>query len=144
MTPGLYASPPPRGEGWRWANFSPAELACRCAGRFCDGEYYHDPDFLDGLQGLRDRAGRPIRITSGRRCAQWNAAVGGAPLSQHRLTLAVDIALAGHDRHALAREAERLGFTGIGYAVSFLHLDRRARPARWFYGAASRAAWGTA
>ena len=47
------------GANWRWPNFHIPELACRCAGRFCDGAYWHAPDFLDRLQGLRDAASRP-------------------------------------------------------------------------------------
>lgn len=126
---------------WRWPHFSIPELACRCGGRFCAGEYWHDPDFLDALEALRARAGRALIVTSGHRCALWNAAVGGAPASQHK-RLAVDIALAGHDRHALLEAAVSLGFTGLGLARTFLHLDRRARPARWFYRG-SESLWQT-
>ena len=117
---------------WRWPHFSVAELACRCDGRFCSGEYWHAPDFLDALEAVRAEVGAPLVIVSGHRCRGWNAAVGGAPLSQHK-TIAADIALAGHDRFALLAAAERAGFTGFGLGRSFLHVDRRARPARWFY-----------
>ena len=120
-------------QGWRWPHFTVSELACRCAGRFCDGAYWHDPGFLDALEDLRARAGhRPLVITSGHRCALWNAAVGGAPRSMHR-TLAVDIALRGREPARLEAAARAAGFTGIGLAGGFIHLDRRARPARWTY-----------
>ncbi|MEM9422931.1 MAG: D-Ala-D-Ala carboxypeptidase family metallohydrolase [Pseudomonadota bacterium] len=125
-------------EEWVWPHFSISELACRCGGRFCHAEYWHDPLFLDALEALRAEVGRPLIVTSGHRCDQWNAAVGGAPLSQHK-TLAVDIALAGHDRHALRKAANEQGFTGQGLARSFLHLDRRARPAIWYYGRSNEA-----
>lgn len=118
---------------WRWSHFSIPELACRCGGRFCQSSYWHDPDFLDALEALRASAGRPLIVTSGHRCAQWNAAIGGAPLSQHK-QIAVDIALLGHDRFALRDAALRNGFRGQGLARTFIHLDRRARPATWFYG----------
>lgn len=117
---------------WRWAHFSVAELACRCAGRYCAGEYWHDPDFLDGLEALRAKVRAPLIINSGHRCAGWNARVGGAPLSRHK-QIAADIRLAGHDRFALLAAAERAGFTGFGLGRAFLHIDRRARPARWSY-----------
>lgn len=117
---------------WRWAHFSVAELACRCAGRYCAGEYWHDPDFLDGLEALRTKVRAPLIINSGHRCAGWNARVGGAPLSQHK-QIAADIRLAGHDRFAVLAAAERAGFTGFGLGRAFLHIDRRARPARWNY-----------
>ena len=127
--------------GWRWPHFMPAELSCRCGGRFCAGEYWHDPDFLDALEVLRAEAGRPLVVNSGHRCAVWNTYVGGARFSLHR-SIAADIALAGHDRHTLLDAAGRLGFTGLGLAKTFLHLDRRPRPARWFYPR-SEHAWRT-
>ncbi len=126
---------------WRWPHFSVRELACRCAGRFCAGEYWHDPGFLDALEALRADAGHALVVNSGHRCTLWNAAVGGAPLSRHK-TLAVDIALSGHDRHALRAAAIGRGFTGLGLARTFLHLDRRGRPATWTYSG-SLSAWTT-
>ena len=123
----------------RWPNFRAHEFACKCGGRFCAGEYWHDPGFLDALQSVRNETG-PLIITSGHRCALWNAQVGGAPRSQHK-TIAADIALAGHNRHQLLRSVKRAGFTGLGLAQTFLHVDRRARPATWFYGAKSRHLW---
>jgi len=84
---------------------------------------------------------RPLAVNSWHRCEQWNVSVGGATNSMHR-TIAVDLALAGHDWFALLAAAERLGFTGIGRARMFIHLDRRAAPARW-YCKRSAASWQT-
>ena len=125
--------------GWRWPHFMPRELACRCSGRFCRGAYWHDEAFLDALEALRADVGRPLVINSGHRCDLWNAYVGGAAHSMHK-TIAVDIALAGQDRHALLAAAQRQGFTGFGLGRNFLHLDRRAVTARWFYSG-SAASW---
>lgn len=124
---------------WRWPHFSPSELSCKCSGRFCKGAYWHDTAFLDALQMLRDDIDRPLHISSGHRCARWNAHVGGAPKSRH-LEIAVDILLAGHNRFALRDAAVSLGFSGIGMARSFLHLDRRAQLANWYY-VGSRSTW---
>lgn len=126
---------------WAWPNFSIAELACGCGGRFCDRAYWHDPNFLDHLQALRDQIGKPLIINSAHRCPQWNALIGGAPHSQHK-QLAVDIALQDHDRFALLRCSRALGFTGLGLARTFLHLDRRLQPATWFYPG-SETSWQT-
>lgn len=126
---------------WRWPHFTITELACRCAGRFCSGEYWHDPEFLDALEDMRARAGRVLIITSGHRCDGWNAAVGGVPNSKHK-QIAADIWLNGHDRRALLTHAEACGFTGIGLGTSFIHLDRRERPARWYYNG-SKQLWQT-
>ncbi|MEO1660915.1 MAG: D-Ala-D-Ala carboxypeptidase family metallohydrolase [Pseudomonadota bacterium] len=117
------------------------ELACRCAGRFCRGAYWHDPVFLDRLQALREAVGEPLILTSAHRCPQWNAAVGGAPFSQHK-RIAVDVLLQGHDRRALFGLAQQAGFTGFGLARNFLHLDRRGQSAIWYYQG-SEAEWQT-
>jgi len=117
---------------WRWPHFTPRELACRCSGRFCADAYWHDPEFLDALEALRAAMGRPLVVNSGHRCEGWNTAVGGAAQSMHR-TIAVDLTLAGHDRFAMLSAAERLGFAGVGLAKTFIHLDRRPVPARWYY-----------
>ena len=124
---------------WRWPHFSPRELACRCAGRHCDGEYWHDPEFLDSLEALRSACGGALIVNSGHRCPGWNAEVGGAAKSCH-LEIAVDISLRNHDRHLILAKAQTLGFTGIGLGENFIHLDRRANPARWFYPG-SEASW---
>ncbi|WP_233350594.1 D-Ala-D-Ala carboxypeptidase family metallohydrolase [Henriciella barbarensis] len=113
------------------------ELSCRCGDRFCSGQYWHDPDFLDALEDMRARVDRPLVLTSGHRCAGWNAAVGGAPLSRHK-QIAADIQIAGHSREALLDAAVGAGFTGLGLGRSFLHVDRRARPARWYYPGSER------
>jgi len=127
--------------GWRWPHFSISELSCRCGGEFCEGEYWHAPDFLDALQALRRKIGKPLQLTSAHRCPQWNAYVGGAPLSQHK-QLAVDIHLRAHDRFALLQNAKLLGFSGLGLARTFLHLDRRSTPAVWYYSG-SETLWQT-
>ncbi len=119
----------------RWPNFSARELACPCCGELCVV-----PRALDAVQRLRTAMAAPLLIDSGHRCALHNARVGGAPLSQHK-SLAFDVALAAHDPMALHAQARAAGFTGFGYANSFLHLDTRARPAHWFYGKRSIAKW---
>lgn len=126
---------------WRWPHFSPRELACRCGGRFCAREYWHDAAFMDALEVLRASVGQALIVTSGHRCTGWNRLIGGAARSQH-LMIAVDIALIGHDRFAVLSAAEAAGFTGIGLAGSFIHLDRRDGVARWYYKR-SKSLWQT-
>ena len=126
---------------WRWQNFQIAELACKCSDRYCRGQYWHAPRFLDHLQTLRDRIGRPLTVRSGHRCALWNAHVGGAPKSQHK-QIAVDLAVSGHDRAQLYAAARETGFSGFGLARSFIHLDLRPQTATWFYHR-SRETWMT-
>lgn len=143
MTPVLFHGGWPASKPWdavRWPHFTPAELSCKCGKRFCGGEYVHDPEFLDALEKLREAMAGPIVINSGHRCAEHNRREGGAKNSQH-LVLAADVRIDPHDRHKLRAEAEALGFNGIGLGLTFLHIDRRARPAVWGYGPASARAW---
>lgn len=123
----------------RWPHFSPRELACRCNGRFCAGEYWHDPGFLDAMSALRLALGGPVRVNSGHRCALWNAHVGGAPLSQHK-KIAVDVALAGHDPVRMFHAAQAAGFSGRGLYQGFIHLDRGPMR-RWYGGKIAEDLW---
>ncbi len=129
---------------WRWPNFSARELACKCRVH-CRGEYFHDPDFLDHLEALRAEVMQPLRITSGRRCLPHNRAVGGASRSQHMLRVAADISLNGHLRAVLARAAVKVGFSGIGFGKTFLHVDQReGAKVGWNYTPDAAAAWKSA
>jgi hypothetical protein len=98
------------------------------------------PEALDALENLRRAMNASLAIDSGHRCALHNARVGGAPLSMHK-TLAFDIALGAHDPAKLARVAHSAGFRGFGFGQTFLHLDTRAKAARWFYGKRSEEKW---
>ena len=46
---------------------------------------------INMLEPVRARYGAPIKVTSGYRCKQLNAAIGGATKSQHCLGQAVDV-----------------------------------------------------
>ena len=117
----------------RWPNFHPSEFACNLT-----GECYHWPDFLDRLQAARTAVGRPFKINSGHRSFIHNARVGGSPTSQH-LTLAVDISLEGHDRHDLRMVLRDVGFSGIGYYNTFIHIDLGR--ARFWFGKGAKSSW---
>lgn len=113
---------------WPWADFQPVEVACRCC-----GELYLDRASMDALQRLRNAWGKPIIINSGHRCAAHNAAVGGAPASQH-LDIAFDCRCPSLEQKDFCRLALEAGFTGIGRypGKGFVHLDRG--PARVWWG----------
>ena len=73
------------------------------------------------LEPMRAKLG-PIRITSGYRSPEKNAAIGGAKRSQHMLGEAVDLALVkGHSAPAVLRAIHDLGLPvdqAIGYIPS--------------------------
>ena len=86
----------------------------------------------------------PIRINSGYRTPAYNAAVGGAKLSQHVQGRAIDIrhaTLKPYDLFAKIRRMEKDGalplLGGIGLYATFVHIDVRPRQANgrlaiWF------------
>ena len=92
-------------------------------------------DLLEKLQTLRDKLEVPLVIMSAYRCPIHNKAVEGADRSQHLLGTAADISLHTIDLSAehIAETAEKIGFTGIGFYNTFLHLDVRPWKARWDY-----------
>ncbi len=78
---------------------------------------------MERLQQVRDAAG-PLVITSGVRCADHNARIGGVPDSAHVMGVAADIACRSSGRRmALIRGLLAAGFTRIGVAKTFVHVD---------------------
>lgn len=51
----------------------------------------HLSELVDALNGIRDALGCPIWVTSGFRCKQLNAAVGGVKTSAHQCGYAADL-----------------------------------------------------
>ncbi len=106
--------------GWRWPNFSPAEIGCRGTGKLLINDAA-----LDKLQALRDRIGEPIIIRSAYRSPEHNRAVGGAKRSKHLLGEAFDIAMSNHDPGNFEQAAREVGFLGFGFypRSDFMHID---------------------
>ena len=88
------------------------------------------PDFLDRLDRLRSRYGRPLRVLSAYRSPSHNALVGGAPLSRHKEADACDLSIVGEDKAVIDRLAHEVGFRGFGYYNTFIHVDM-GRPRSW-------------
>lgn len=105
---------------WRWANFSPEEIACRG-----DGEIHINEVALDRLQALRDQLGVPLIVHSAYRSPDYNRRVGGAKRSMHLQGAAFDISMANHDPESFEAAARAVGFTGFGFypRQNFMHVD---------------------
>ena len=125
-----------------WPHFSNAELTCQCG---CDRQEMV-PSFLDKVEILRVAFGKPMPVTSGFRCPNYNQQASTTGLSgPHTTGKAVDIQVSGADAYHLLGLAIRHGFTGIGlsqkgqHGSRFLHLDAiepgpgRQRPTIWTY-----------
>jgi uncharacterized protein YcbK (DUF882 family) len=110
-------------------HFKLSEFACPC----CKRVMLH-PMLLNKLVEFREMIGKPIYITSGYRCSEYNQKVEGIKSSYHLLGLAADIKIEGLSALDLLEYAESINFTGIGLyeKKNFLHLDvRPTKLARW-------------
>lgn len=106
--------------GWRWASFSPRELACKGTGKLLVNE-----DALDKLQALRDRLRKPLILTSAYRSPEHNRRVSGAKASKHLEGIAFDVRMDNHDPWEFENAARAVGFTGFGFypKSGFMHID---------------------
>lgn len=105
-------------------NFFRDEFACRCGCGFDTVDHR----LVEGLQRLRDIMQAPIHINSACRCPEHNAAVGGAPKSQHLLGKAADIKMDGYTSEEVSDFAKLLGeFANSGIIIydTFTHVDVR-------------------
>lgn len=100
--------------------FTPKELECKCG---CGG--LPKQEFVSRLDKLREKYGKPMKVSSGYRCPAHNKAVGGSPNSRHMTGEAADILLDSAESYKVAKLAYEMGFGGIGVAKTFLHLDIR-------------------
>lgn len=87
---------------------------------------------LELLEILRGKIGhKPIIVTSGYRCEEYNKKVGGVPRSYHLLGMAADIKVPGMQPADLITHAEEVGFLGLGLYKTFCHLDIRYSLSIW-------------
>lgn len=112
------------------AYFQSSEFRCPCCGRVKVAE-----KLIQGLQKLRDRLGVPIHVTSGYRCKEHNAAVGGSTNSLHLTGQAADItcklSLLRLYFEALGIGEFQTGGVGLYPDNNFIHVDVRNSRARW-------------
>jgi uncharacterized protein YcbK (DUF882 family) len=102
-----------------------------------------DENFLQMLDEVRDKFGKPIVINSGYRSEEHNAAVGGKPKtetsrgSSHMYGLAADIKCDNSvDRFHLIFLLQETGFQRIGVAKTFIHVDldfEKSQQVMWMY-----------
>ena len=83
-----------------------------------------DKDFLSILDNARDIAKTPFKITSGYRTKEHNVNVGGVEGSSHTKGVACDIACSdSRARYIIIQSLLEAGFTRIGIASNFIHVD---------------------
>lgn len=97
-----------------------------------------DPSSLERLDACRQLAGVPFIITSAYRSKEYDVAFGRSGNSAHTRGRAFDIACSDNrTRYLIVASAIRVGFTRIGIANSFIHLDDDVHclpsPRIWLY-----------
>jgi uncharacterized protein YcbK (DUF882 family) len=119
-------------------NFTVGELV-KSGGRYADAARI-SPALVRLLQGIRDRAGRSVRITSGYRSWARNKQVYAgygktATLSRHCSGQAADIRISGMSGLDIAKLAIDVGGpnVGVGIGGNYAHVDVRGTWAVWTY-----------
>jgi zinc D-Ala-D-Ala carboxypeptidase len=99
------------------------------------GENRMSEELLLKLDGLREACGFPFIITSGYRSPNHSIEAAKSSPGTHAQGIAVDIKTSGGaQRYAIIKHAMAMGFTGIGVAKSFIHVDiRTTAPVVWSY-----------
>jgi uncharacterized protein YcbK (DUF882 family) len=108
-------------------HFSRSELACKCG---C-GQDTVDVKLVAILEEVRGHFGEPTTITSGNRCEAYNASVGGATGSQHKLSRAADIKVENVAPATVYAYLDPGHLGGLGSYPGFTHVDSRTGKARW-------------
>lgn len=102
-------------------HFKVSEFDCKHTGK-----NEMDKLFLSRLDTLRERCGFPFVIVSGYRDPSHPVEAKKTAPGQHSLGIAVDIQVnGGAQRYRIVKEAMAMGFSGIGVAKSFIHVDDR-------------------
>ena len=105
--------------------FSRKEFACKC-GRYCDG---YPAQMQRGVVELADRAREELKgvgfVSSGLRCPQHNANVGGVSDSRHLIGKAIDLRIEGKSARQTLAWAQKQPEVRYAYAIdaSYVHMD---------------------
>ena len=110
------------------------ECQCGCGLGFDD----MDLEFMLRLEDSRHQAGVPFKITSGARCPKHNSKVSTTGLTgPHTELCAVDLAVTySRNRFIIVESLLKHGFTRIGIAKTFIHVDSsKTKDSKviWFY-----------
>lgn len=89
------------------SNFKPEEFKCECGGKYCTGyPSYMKRVELANLQSIRNHYKRPMEITCGLRCREYNRRLSGSiPNSLHLVGRACDFNMNGVTESIAQRKA---------------------------------------
>ena len=105
--------------------FEPGEFACKCGG-FCDGAPARmEEKLVRAADRVRGCLGAPATVSSGLRCRQHNANVGGVSNSRHLSGKAMDFCVAGKTAAEVLAVVLQQKDIRYAYAIDarFVHMD---------------------
>jgi hypothetical protein len=113
-------------DGWSSIRyFTREEFACKC-GRFCNGFPAEPAEKLVRLaDDVRQYFGAAAIVTSGVRCKQHNANVGGVSNSRHLNGKAMDFRIAGRSASEVLSYVNQIPDIRYAYAIDsdHIHMD---------------------
>ena len=114
--------------------FTREEFVCQAT-----GENEIEDELILALDELREACGFPFVITSGYRSPEHPIELRKTKAGTHAQGIAADIKVTdGTQRFKIVEEAIKMGFSGIGVAGVFVHVDIRdldgnESPVMWTY-----------
>jgi hypothetical protein len=102
-------------------HFKKAEFRCKCG---CGADSMNET-LIRTADGVREYFGRPMEVTSGRRCANHNARVGGVSNSRHLSGKAMDFCVVGKTAAQVLSHVKTLPEIRYAYAIdgTYVHMD---------------------
>lgn len=106
--------------------FRKEEFRCKCGGKFCSGFPAQPEKQLVLLADrVRSHFGAPMTVSSGVRCRQHNANVGGAAKSRHMSGKAMDFTVRGKTASEVLAFVKAQPEVRYAYAIdgNYVHMD---------------------
>ena len=106
--------------------FNKSEFACKCGGKYCNGFPAEPKEKLIRVADkIRENLGGVATVSSGVRCSQHNANVGGVSNSRHLSAKAMDFCVAGKTANQVLAEVNKHSEIRYAYAINnrYVHMD---------------------
>lgn len=106
--------------------FRKEEFMCNCGGKYCSGLPAEPvPMLLKVADNVRGHFNKAAMVSSGVRCKQHNAAVGGVENSRHLSGTAMDFRIVGKTAKEVLKYVQSLPEVRYAYAIDsyYVHMD---------------------
>ena len=107
-------------------HFTREEFECHCGGKYCNG-YPAEPakQLVQVADRVREHFGAPAIVSSGVRCKNHNAIVGGISGSRHLTGKAMDFCVTGKSAEQVLAYVKQQSEINFAYAIDsqYVHMD---------------------